>query len=128
MEKTAKNIDLKKKINGKFQRAMMTAPPVALNMLYYKETLEKVIADFKRTFPAESVEVIDDIHKQLQKEFTWFTSEESFECVQKFGGGYFRDMNKPKKLVGKALYEVLKITNNPAEQKKANKKFGRKKK
>ena len=121
-----KRLQLKKKINNKFQLAMMSAPPVALNMRFYEDALTGAVVKFMADNPDEDGEVTAEIQTELQEEFTWFIAEETEELVQKFGGGYFRNMNEPKKLVGKALYEVLKITNSPKEQKLADEKFGMK--
>jgi len=109
---------LTKQVNRLFQQRMMQAPPLALDIQFYKDCLEQSVNYFKSQYPDE-IENLDAIQTQMEEEFLWFDPEPK-EGV----GGHFRNMNSPRKLTMQEMHEVLGITDKPKEQIKANELYG----
>jgi hypothetical protein len=103
-----------KSIYRNFTSLMMTAPPVALELDYYKECLESSLQRYMSENPQEE-KAAKAVRDKIAEEFTWFEGEK--------GGGYYKNMNEPYKMVGEELYKFLGI-ENIEEQQKADELYG----
>jgi hypothetical protein len=110
------------KIHKNFVKAMMCAPQVPLNLEYYRELLDNTVSKFLEEFSnEEEAGAVETVRNRIAEEFVWFNS--GIKMDEK-DAGYFKNLNAPKKLYGKELYEVLKIENNKQEQQMADKLYG----
>jgi hypothetical protein len=107
-----------KYVTDRFRKLMMEAPPFALNLQFYKDTLASAVSETKAKYP-DNVDEIDTHEQKLKEDFTWFDPEPE-EGV----GGHFRNMDNPQKLTMQEMHELLGITDKPEEKEKANTLYG----
>lgn len=109
------------KMKKTFNKMMMTSPQVPLNLAFYQDLLKNVTNKFEEEFSNEELHLIEDVAARIGNEFVWHTDGVEKDSSD---GGYYQNINSPKKLYGKALYKVLRIENNPQEQEMADKLYG----